>query len=531
MVRYEEYQGYIYVYRGDVGAMSVVESEERLLADLAQGGFAESLTKQQRRAIHILTDLDEYLDEALDAGKQVVLTGNPGDGKTQHILMQQDHYPEGEYFYLLDASEYTDYTDLLDEWDEAYNEGTPGILAINDGPLYEMTTTYSDEYSFLETVQQQLENQIVFSDSPDLDIDFSEIVVIDLNNRNVLTPRIIRKAIGRFTEELAPELHEKGAQTHIRYNVEKLQNEAIRASLEDLLKGIGRFEEHITIRDLLNFLSYCLTGGESEGVSDFDEGLKYYNLAFTGEGRIFSLLREHFAAEQLTHPFVDSKLWALAEQDVEPRDTEDRRVEIEEIYRTKKRQFLFEDEFMDIEYEARSLYNNLDYDFTTLTRQTPEGSRGELLRLINRYFVESSRKKADLDLWMSHRYRSKSSQALISRTSISKYSLAMREPRLHPEINAAIDYYPTFVVFEYTEAEQPVRLRISRQLYQSLSALDANIPYRLRDRNDEQQLLEFMSEIEFHEAEPEDHGQISIKNTETGRVTDIEVSDDTYRLS
>ena len=511
--------------------MSAVESQGELLADLAQGGFAESLTEQQRRAIHIPTDLDDYLDEALENGKQIVLTGNPGDGKTQHILMQQDHYPADEYFYLLDASEYTDYTELLDEWNTAYEDGTPGVLAINDGPLYEMTTSHQDEYPFLKTVQTQLENQLVFSDSPDLDINFDEIVVIDLNNRNILTPRIIREALERFTTELAPDRSGSGPRTHIGYNIEKLQNEAIRTNLEDLLKGVGRFEAHITIRDLLNFLSYCITGGEPTGLSDFGEGLKYYNLAFTGEGRIFSLLREHFSAEQLTHPFIDSKLWAMAEQDIGPRDTEDRRIEIEEAYRTKKRQFLFEDEFMDLGYEARSLYNNIDYDFTALTRQSPEGSRGELLRLINQYFVASSRKKTDLDLWMSHRYRSKSSQALISRTSVSKFSLEVRKPRLHPEIAAAIDYYPTFVAFEYTNVERPIRLRVSRQLYQSLSALDANVPYRLRDRNNEQQLLEFMSEIEYHELEPEDQGQISIKDTETGRVTDIEVNDDTYRLS
>jgi predicted ATP-dependent serine protease len=71
------------------------QTGKNFLAELARGGFAESLTPHQRRQIHIDTDLDSFLEAALEDGKQVVLTGNPGDGKTQHILMRQDNYPEG----------------------------------------------------------------------------------------------------------------------------------------------------------------------------------------------------------------------------------------------------------------------------------------------------------------------------------------------------------------------------------------------------------------------------------------------------
>lgn len=151
----------------------------RFLSQLAQGGFAEKLTEEQRREIHITTRLDGYLEDALD-DKQIVLTGNPGDGKTQYILQMEPDYPEPDYFYLSDASEYDDYTILLDKWQDALDEGRPGVLAINDGPLYEMTTRHADQYDFLEKVRDQFQNQITYDDSQADEADFDSIVVIDL---------------------------------------------------------------------------------------------------------------------------------------------------------------------------------------------------------------------------------------------------------------------------------------------------------------------------------------------------------------
>ncbi|MFC7043710.1 hypothetical protein [Halonotius sp. GCM10025705] len=266
------------------------QSGKEFLAELARGGFAESLTPHQRRQIHISTDLDEFLINSLEKGKQVVLTGNPGDGKTQHILMRQDQYPPEDYYYLLDASEYADYTELLDEWSEAYTDDKPGVLAINDGPLYEMATSHSDEYDFLQTVKRQLENQIVYSDSDTPNIDFSDLVVVDLNNRDVLSPGIVTRAVRNFVNKFALEGHDHSGQCHIQYNAEKMQNDRIQENLIDFLTELGNYEVHTTVRDLLNFLCYILTAGLKECQTKFGEELKYYNLAFEGSGESSTLL-------------------------------------------------------------------------------------------------------------------------------------------------------------------------------------------------------------------------------------------------
>jgi hypothetical protein len=506
----------------------------RFLAQLAQGGFAEQLTEEQRREIHITTRLDgeEYLQDAIESGKQVVLTGNPGDGKTQYILQMKPEYPEPEYFYLSDASEYDDYTVLLDEWETALNEGRAGILAINDGPLYEMTTRHADSYPFLETVRQQFQNQIIYDDDEASEFDFDSMVVIDLNNRNILTRKVIGQAIENLTSnKFLKESNGDDIDGHIAYNMDKMRDYPIRDNIIRLLQSVGQMDAHVTVRDLLNFLAYCITGAKEESIRDFDAELKYYNLAFSGTGKIFNLLNEHFHPRDLTHPFIDSTLWADAEEAVSKRDEDDAQDEIDQQFMQKKRRFYFEDVTID-GYEARDLYHETNYSFHNLrSKDRPDETvKEDIIEMINGYFMPDSTKGSDLRVWLSHNYRSKSSLSLISRTEIPKRELKRRVPQLHPEIRDAMDYNNDHHVLEYEGRETTVRLRIDTDLSETLGALEGNIPYILRGREEEQQLLEFMEEIEYRESHDEDYGTVQIMDTETGDLEILTVNDDRYQM-
>ncbi len=515
-------------------ATEQVELSLRFLARLAQGGFAEKLSPEQRREIHMPTGLDDFIERQLgEERKQIILTGNPGDGKTQYILQYKPQFPEPDYFYLQDASEW-EYEELLEDWSEAVDVGKPGILAINDGPLYEMTTSYSDEYPFLETVQKQFQRQIVYDDSQADDIDFSDFVVVDLNNRGVLTRKVVMQAINNLTDDrFLTENHDHSGNCHIQYNIQKLQNDVVRDNFKELLKTVGKLDEHVTIRDLLNFVAYCLTGGREDCVTDFGEELKYYNLAFKGDGQIFDLLNGYFNPRDLTHPFIDSTLWANAEEHISPRDVEDLRDAIQQEFIRQKRRFYFEDEMMNPGYSGRDLYHSINYPFLDMRNnpeQSDESVKEETIEMINGYFSPGSSQRSELWLWQAHNYRSKSSLVLISRNRVSKLELERKKPELHPEIQDAIAYTPSYIALEYVGGETPIRLRITRELSQSLSALDANVPYLVRDREEEQQLLEFMEEIEYQEQYSESDGRILIKDTETGDVEALEVHNNRYRV-
>lgn len=504
------------------------------LCRLARGGFAEKLTQPQRRAIHITTRLDEFIDEALVAGKQLVLTGNPGDGKTQYILRKQEEYPEPDYYYLYDASEYADYRDLLEEWQDAYDAGRPGILAINDGPLYEMTSSHKAEFSFLEPVESQFRKQIVYDDHAHQNAAIDEMVVIDLNNRNVLTRKIVLQAIENLTQEhYVKEGHGHSGTCHIQHNIQKLRCDTIRDNFKWLLKSVGKLDEHVTIRDLLNFIAYCITGGKQECEIDFDERLSYYNLAFDGNGRISELLNQYFKPIDLTHPFVDATLYAEAENAVGARDVEDLQDSIQAEFIQSKRRFYFEDDIMEIGYDGSDLYHEINYRFLD-QRNNPEhseeGVKEETIEMINGYFTPGSSQRSELRLWQAHNYRSKSSNLLVSRAKIPKHELERKIPKLNANIRGAVDYTPTHHALEYTGGGSPVKLRITRELSESLSALDATVPYRVRDQQEEEQILEFMEEVEYRADYSEQEGVVVLKNTESGDVESVEVHDDRYRV-
>jgi len=54
-----------------------------------------------------------------------------------------------------------------------------------------------------------------------------------------------------------------------------MRNDRVRENIIRLLQSVGHLDAHVTVRDLLNFLAYCITGAKEESISDFDEDLKY----------------------------------------------------------------------------------------------------------------------------------------------------------------------------------------------------------------------------------------------------------------
>jgi len=502
------------------------------LSRLARGGFAETLSESQRLAIHIETKLDEFLSSALEQGKQIVLTGNPGDGKTQYILIQkEDRSAPDDAFWLPDASAATDYKDdVLDPWQEALEADQPGILAINEGPLHEILTEFGGEYSFLTKVSYQLNHQTILENDHDIELPSEDIVVVNLEYRNVLSRPIARQAINKLTQSVF--VDSASSDGHIEYNISKLRNDRVQENIKRLFGSLGKLDVHVTIRDLLNFIAYIITGGKTQTVVDYDDDLIYYNLAYTGRGGLFDLLRTYRDPEVLTHPFVDSALWAEAQQNVNPRDIEDARTEIRQEYVRKKRRFIFEDEAMDLGYSSKDLYHVVDYGF--LNHRNADTASSEdlenLLRRLNGYFSDSEGMTYELQLWSAHRYIGGSTQAIVSRHSVSKSDFDIKRPKLNPVITDAIEYVPSFFVLEYTAGDVPVRLKIGREMYSSFQRIESGIPYILRDREEEQVILEFMRDIEYEETKSETSGTVTIKDTNTGKTERFRIRDNHYEV-
>ena len=137
-------------------------------------------------------------------------------------------------------------------------------------------------------------------------------------------------------------------------NVRRLRSERVQQRLADLLEQAARRGEHTTMRQLMGFAAYLITGGtDSTGrlLSQKDDRYLYANLAFEGgEGPLFDLVQRAFDPARVTHPVYDEELWrgtTRPEDWLDPTDVpvgvancpdEDR----ERCFKMAKRRFYFE---------------------------------------------------------------------------------------------------------------------------------------------------------------------------------------------
>lgn len=112
--------------------------------------------------VHVVTELDSAIIDAVNRGKDVVLTGNPGDGKTHiiRILQAQLDNLAADPSIELDASTLTN-AEIYNRWKHAREQQRPFVIAINAAVLLSLAKEYK---SFLPVSQAaaQMINATVF---------------------------------------------------------------------------------------------------------------------------------------------------------------------------------------------------------------------------------------------------------------------------------------------------------------------------------------------------------------------------------
>ncbi|NMJ92703.1 hypothetical protein GLT81_00405 [Nanohaloarchaea archaeon] len=496
-----------------------------LLNDISQGGFAETMSSDERDEIHAQSSMDDFLEEQMEKGRQVVLTGNPGDGKTQYIMRIKKEF---EGYYETDAST-REPSELVEEWKEAYEKNKKGIIAINDGPLQQVITDFSNEYEFLQDIQYKMENQLVTRVN-DFENSNEDIVVINMSKRQILSKMIIHQTIKNLTNIYDVE---GDSNYHISYNIDMLQDERVKDSLTELLSYLGTYDSEVTMRDLLNFVGYCINGGRKDEKRNFSEDLKYYNLAYEGRGKVFDLFREYLDPEDLTHPYLDSVLWSEAEEEINAPDSEYDIDEVKKKFLHKKRAFLFGGKKIE-GVNPRDVYKESKDEFMDYSRNediNTQQKKENLIRRLNRYFLPNADKNNELVLWFTHNFRSKENEVVISRGDTSTQKFNYLVPQLNPEIEEAMNFRSDHYFLEYSGETDNPRLKIDENLHKRLNTLELGVPYFMRDERIERRIVNFMENIQKEEISSETHATIRLKDTETGEDKKIKVDDNEYTLT
>lgn len=167
--------------------------------------IAERVEPTMLRHIHVKTELDRNIGKWLESGRDIVLTGNPGDGKT-HLLSYLD-LPD-DVCVEKDASQ-KKVGDILQTWSDRRRSGQQYILAINHAPLRQLAEVASNKPEVRELHemllptkrnQSAIDNFVVYSDEQEQQ--FSEdppsILIVDLSQREILTDEIVDALLTDF---------------------------------------------------------------------------------------------------------------------------------------------------------------------------------------------------------------------------------------------------------------------------------------------------------------------------------------------
>jgi len=413
-------------------------------------GIAERASDNNRARIHVKTQLESKIVDWLRAGRDVILTGSPGDGKT-HLLQQVKKELEEQGIELQteqDASQKSE-QDILSIWKKARERNVPFLLAINHAPLRELAKKVKDETEFQafydaifpspsESSKSEIVSFVLYSQEQKEEfekgqqkqrdaqgIEANALMIVNLTHRATLTDAegfvlpliesLVDIASGMTCAE--SDLPPGCTRCPIQYNVKALRNKIVQEHLVAILKLVARRGYRATVRDLIAFIVYMLTRGVRckelwQGERNFSDN-SYYNLAYDPDahGELFAQIRETFDPGNFADTSVDLDLWngsevyaAWIDEEVVPQPLD------LDLLRSLKRRYFFESKEKSQSLLKR-LLSETESEFNELfdEEQDSRDKVEKLVKMINLFYAphasnEDYSYSSQLRLWNSHRY-------------------------------------------------------------------------------------------------------------------------------
>lgn len=460
------------------------------------GAVAERVDKERLRALHIPTKLDNKIVEWLQRGADVILTGNPGDGKT-HLINYLN--PTGVTVER-DASQ-KEAHQVLEKWRESRELGQPFFLAINHAPLRELASLAKKTLEFkvlydmvmnAERPHSSIDNCIIYNESQ---TPFSqEIYIIDLSQREVLTTDIITSLLDKMctwasNTSCEASLPEGCSRCPIKYNATALSNTTVRRNLTALLSLVARRGFHATMRDLVGTLAYILTGGvhcdelweqDEEGNIPPCYHYDYYNLLYHGgRNHLFIALREMFDPGSFSDPRIDMKLWTgtLQREPIVEGEFLLQPKNIEELKVLKRRYFLEDAE--PPEAKLTRMLSPVEHSFDQIVSGDldPHYAIENIIEMINSLYAPVREHRSTqfsprhrLYLWNSHRYAVGKPRGYVSMRAVNANALQLYFPKLNPKYEGALDVQHDHVLLGVQDwLPGDAALRVDWEMYSALA--------------------------------------------------------------
>lgn len=515
-----------------------VQTGLQFVRDFYRGSsaYADHIDSSLLSNIHLVTRLDQAILDAAVSGKDIVLTGNPGDGKTHIIRMLKDKLEAlGKSVIIeIDASTLSN-EEIYKHWKEARDKKVPYVIAINAAVLYSLYQ-YCKDFEPVKNAYKQMSHAVVFHDEKS---ETTDIVVYDLSKREVLTEEILKQAIEKLTDEKHYEECKKcplNSSCEVHRNCKLLNDELFQSRLAIILQRVALQGYHATLRELQSFISYLIFGNRTCKAITKTTGNKEYNLVnliYSGKGGLFKAIQNAIDPTNISHPTWDER---LLNNDIEPDSwIKDYEVPAEaiaydnyELFQLRKRQFFF------FNRDGSALLDILDDEvkhFQELLKQDDSKTIKELIFKLNKFFGAEKPSNSELQIWSGHRYDNEPRKVLISVGSIKKSGLKLGHPTLSKTMQTGIEMTTNYLRLEKKNASN-IFLKIDFDMYVLLTEADRGVPVLFMESDLVKKVWRFIEQLQsVSEIDEDDPVNISLLDVQNKKKIVVKLDQEENKYS
>ncbi|MCY4103069.1 MAG: DUF4338 domain-containing protein [bacterium] len=507
-----------------------------------RNSFADRLSAEELNWIHVDLGLDQFVLDAVEEDCQLIITGNPGDGKTFIIQRLRAELERRGTTVFTDANACTN-KEILAAWRMCEEKRVPFVLAINEWPLFELQRlARQGGFAPVDEAVRQVQEAIYYGQAPDSEQ--GRVVVVDLSLRNVLAPPVTTNALQRLiADRFIGQLDDLDP---AKTNVNRLRHERVQERLAALLEHVGRRGHHTTMRQLMGYIAYILTGGtgSTQRLRELTgTRFVYATLAFQGgDGPLFDLVRTAFDPARTTHPRYDEELWRGTTRPadwIDPSDVPGAVAACPEVNRKRffevaKRRFFFE------HAAGHELLGVLPRDEAEFDEVLHGGTQGDVLIVrtmvlaINRFFEpDAPDDDSELTLWQSHRYDVRAPAAFVALHRASANAMMVEGPSLaswvdrwlRPELRRVTQ----FALRTADHGGRRPALLIDRELYLTLKDAAVGLGQSTWSRSIARKVTRFVDEVHRLRPPPGAMVDLHIRNVDNNQMVRVRIQRDPAR--